>query len=213
MTSRADLPRLAASLGVLGTELESKGHDVWDRLGGWQPGPQPAPSTGVRGGGGSETAAEDRRAEAAQARRAGKHLEEFRMDLAALDMLVQSLNKRIDLACPPDITELRNRRTGEMEFVETAGDIAAAGYCTSCWRNDKQLVVREKAKKSGLYYSPTLCRWCADVKRTYNVEPPLEVLKLHHAGRRISVQAMTEAIEAATPKKNKSKKKRKGKAA
>lgn len=210
MTSRSDLPRLAASLGVLGTELELKGLTAWDRLAGWEPGPAPAPATGIRGGGGSDEAASDRRAEMRDARRAAEHLEEFRADLAALDRLVQSINRRLDMACPPDVSELRNRRTGDLEHVETAGDIAAAGYCVSCWRNDKQMVVRERAKKSGLYYSPKYCRWCMDVKRNYGVEPPLEVLKLHHAGRRVSVQAMEEAIAAAKPK---SKKKRKGKAA
>ncbi len=213
MTTRADLLRLAASLGVLGTELEQKGLEAWDRMNGWQPGPAGDPMAWTRGGGGSETAAEDRKVEAKQARRAGQHLAEFRADLTALDDLVQQINRRMDMACPPDVSELRNRRTGETEFTETSGDIAAAGFCVSCWRNDKQMVVREKARKSGLYYSPTLCRWCMDVKRAYGIEPPVEVLKLHHAGRRISVQMMTEAIEAAKPSKAKGKKKRKGKAA
>lgn len=208
MTARADLPRLGASLGVLGTLLERDGQTAWDRMDGWQHGPRKAPQTGERGGGGGEAGAEDRKDEAIQRARAARHFQEFRADLAALDRLVTSLLRRIDVACPPNPAEMKNR-TGELEPV-TPADVAAAGWCSSCWRNDQQMVVREKAKKSGLYYSPTLCRWCMDVKRTYGVEPPLEMLKLHHAGRRISVAAMEEAIAAIQPKK-KSKKARKGK--
>lgn len=209
MTTRADLPRLFASLSVLGTEGEMKGQLAWDRFSGWEPGPQGPPQSGIRGGGGSEAAAEDRRQERAEARRAGEKQEAYRAALTRLDTAVQEVNHLLDMACPPDVSELRNRRTGEFE-PETAGDIAASGYCVSCWRNDKQMVVREKAKKSGLYYSPTLCRWCMDVKRTYGVEPPLEMLKLHHAGRRISVSLMEEAVAS---ERRPGKKRRKGTAA
>lgn len=211
MNVRSDMPRLAASLGVLGTELEQKGVPALDALYGWKQGPSKVASPGERGGGGSEVAAEDRRAERAEARRAAVHHDEFVADLVLLNAVVQRINRRMDLACPPDMSEVKNRKTGEIA-PETAGDIAAAGYCVSCWRNDKQMVVREKSK--GIFVSATLCRWCMDVKRTYDVEPPLEVLKLHHAGRRISVQVMEAAIaKVKPPPKGKGKKRRKGKAA
>ncbi len=211
MTSRSDLPRLAASLGVLGTVLEHQGQLAWDRMDGWTHGPRKAPQAGERGGGGGEAGQEDRKDESIQRARAARHFQEHQADLKLLDELTQRVLRRIDVACPPNTEEVKNRRTGDLDPV-TPADVAAAGYCRSCWRNDQQMVVREKSK-SGLYVSATLCRWCLDVKRTYGIEPPLDVLKLHHAGRRISVTAMEEAVTAATPKPSAKGKKRKGKKA
>lgn len=211
MTSKTDLRRLGSSLGVLGTLLEDKGEQAWNTMDGWQHGPRKAPQSGERGGGGGDADLEDRKFESIQRARAARHFTEFRTDLDQLDTLVQSIIRRMDVACPPNIAEITNRKTGELDPV-TPGDVAAAGWCASCWRNDQQMVVREKQKKSGLYYSSTLCRWCLNVKRTYGIEPPVEMLKLHHAGRRISVQAMEEAIAAALPKA-KGKKQKKGKRA
>lgn len=44
MTSRSDLPRLGASLGLLGTVLERDGQLAWDRMHGWTFGPRKAPA-------------------------------------------------------------------------------------------------------------------------------------------------------------------------
>lgn len=215
MTTRADLPRLGASLGVLGTLLEGIGQDAWDRMDGWQHGPRKAPQTGERGGGGGESGEEDRKDEAVQRARAARHFQEFRSDLAELDELCQKLLRRIDVACPPNPEDVKNRRTGDLDPI-TSADVAAAGWCQSCWRNDQQMVVIETHKRTGLRYFRDLCRWCGGVKSTYGIEPPLEILKLHHAGRRVNVADLEAAVKAiidAQPKTKKAKRKAKRSAA
>lgn len=214
MTSRNDLPRLGASLGVLGTILERDGQTAWDRMDGWQHGPRKAPEIGVRGGGGGEAGAEDRKDEAIQRAMAARHFQAFRGDLNQIDELVQSILRRIDVACPPNPEDVKNRRTGDLDPV-TSADVAVAGWCASCWRNDQQMVVIEVHKRSGLRYFRDYCRWCGGVKSTYGIEPPLEMLKLHHAGRRINVTDLEAAVKAiidAQPKSKKAQRKAKRKA-
>ena len=213
--SRSDQPRLGASCGVLGTVLEARGETAWDVMSGWEFGPRKAPQTGERGGGGGEAGQEDRKDEAIQRARAARHFREHRADLTALDELVQRILRRIDVACPPNPEEVKNR-SGDLDPV-TPADVAIAGYCSSCWRNDQQMVLIEVNKHSLRYYRD-YCRWCGSLKATYGIEPPLEMLKLHHAGRRISEKDMEAAVKAAVdaqPKSKKSKRqaKRKGKQA
>lgn len=214
MTSRSDLPRLGAALGTLGTLLEdpSRGQAAYDRMQGWQHGPRSAPKAGERGGGGGEAAAEDRKAEEKQRQRAAEHFAEFRADLDALERLTYAVLRRVDVACPPNLSELKNRRTEDLDPM-TPADAAVAGWCASCWRNDQQMVPIETNKKTGLRYHTSMCRWCGGVCSTYKVDmPPLEIVKLRHAGHRISVSQMEEAIAKATKaKQSKGKTKGKGK--
>lgn len=209
MTSRSDLPRLGASLGLLGTLLEAKGQLAYDTMYGWT-GPRPMPSRGERGGGGSEIQAEDRRLEQVQRARAARHFDEWKADLNALDDLAQSLLRRIDVACPPHPAELRNRKTDDLDPV-TAADVAAAGWCSSCWRNDQQMVPIEK-DRHGLRFYRDYCRWCGEFKARQKIEPPVELLRLRHEGRRITEADVAKALKAAKSKGKKSKK-AKGKAA
>lgn len=215
MTSRSDLPRLGAATGLLGTLIEMRGQEAHDVTWGWENGPIQIARPGPRGGGGVE-GDEDRRAEIMQRIRAAKVHQQIRDFHNDLDKIVQQGLKLYDVAFPGHPAELRNKRTDSFDPI-TPADVAADGWCASCWRNDQQMVAREKNKR-GMYYSSTMCRWCQGVKATYDVEPPLEMLKLHHAGRRISEQMMREAVEEAKakqPKKGKGKKgkKAKGKAA
>lgn len=219
MTSRSDIPRLGASCSVLGTLLEDRGQNAWDVMFGWQHGPRKAPSRGEVGGGGGESAAEDRKLEERQRQRAAEMFAEYQADLNLLDAVVQRLMRRVDVAHPPNISEVANRRTEQLDPV-TAADAAAAGWCASCWRDDQHLTVIETNKHS-LRYFRDYCRWCGGVKSAYGIEPPLSMLKLHHEGRRIAEKDMAAAVQAvldAMPKKPSSKKaqrraKRKGQAA
>lgn len=213
MTTRADLPRLGASMGLLGTLLEGGGQLAWDTMDGWQHGPRKAPEAGERGGGGGEAGAEDRKDEAIQRARAARHFAAFLADLDAADVLVQSLIRRMDVACPPHPSALRNK-AGDLDPV-TAADAAAAGWCKSCWRNDQQMVpVTPPEGKSRLKRYRDYCRWCGDFVGQHKIEPPLELLKVRHAGGRISEADVDKAIkaakQAAMPKKAK---RRKGKVA
>lgn len=211
MTTRSDLQRLAASLGVLGTELESKGLTAWDRLEGWEPGPATPPATGVRGGGGGDAAAEDRKAEMRSARRAGQQLEEWRVDLTELDQLVQRINRRLDMACPPDVSELRNRRTGDFD-PETATDMLAAGWCPNCWLAGLGSVPLSPAEGKGQVrrYSDR-CRPCGDFRKAHGgLDKPKALVVAHAEGKRMKpdeVERIIAAARAAAHPKRKSKKK------
>lgn len=207
--TRSDLCRLGASLGVLGTLLEMKGSAVWDTLYGWQPGPLPAPARGERGGGGGETSNDDRKAEAAQRRRAGQHLDEHRSDLDQLDELVQRVMRRIDIACPPDFAELKNRRTGDIDPI-TKAEAVLSGLCGSCWRdNEHESLI--PLGRDGFRKYHDLCDWCGSLKRTYGIEPPLDLLEAHHAGRRLSEAEVAAAVERQLTDDKPGKKGKKGK--
>lgn len=216
MTTRADLPRLGASLGVLGTLLEKDGQTAWDVMSGWQHGPRKAPMAGERGGGGGEVGQEDRKDEAIQRARAAKHFQAFRTDLAQLDTLAQSLLRRIDVACPPNPEEVKNRRTNNLDPI-TATEAAVDGWCASCWRADQAMVPIYVDRKTGLRRYRDYCLWCGQFKGAHGIEPPVELLELHLAGRHLSVQMVDEAVAKAlvamAPAKGKKGKRKKGKAA
>lgn len=201
-----DFVRLGASLGTIGTVLESDGQRAKEVFHGWAYGPRAASTSGERGGGLGSAGEEDRREEAKRRHRAAELHDEYVACAKQLEKVRDEMLRLLAIALPMHPASLRNTRTGDLDPI-TPGDVAAAGWCVSCWRNDQQMVAREKAKKSGLYYSTTLCRWCLGVKNSHGILPPLEVLRMHHEGRRISVQVMDEAVErakaAAKPKKGK----------
>lgn len=208
MTSRSDLPRLFAFLGVLGTEGEAKGQAAWDASSGWTPAPQPAPKPGEHGGGLGEAGEETAKDEAAQRKAAEKRFQTYRVHLAALEKYAYLVMQDIDIAVPPNTAEVKNRRTDNLDPV-TPADAAVDGWCASCWRNDQQHVLIDVHKTTGLRYFRDYCRWCGGVKATYGIEPPLDALKLHHDGRRISttdMEAMVKAVKDGMPKKGKRKK-------
>ncbi len=207
MTSRADLPRLGASLGVLGTLVESQ--QAWDTSWGWAYGPRPAPARGERGGGGTEVDVEDRKAEEKARGRAAQIHDEYRAWCAEMDALTQRGLRLHDVIQPPHPAALRNR-SGDLDPI-TAADAAAAGWCKSCWRNDQQMVPTTPPEGSGrLKRYRDYCRWCGDFHGQHKIEPPIELLRIRHAGGRISEQdvdkAIKAALQAAKPKKTKRKK-------
>lgn len=212
MTSRSDLRRLAASLSVLGTELEAKGTDAWDRLEGWEQGPNGDPMAWTRGGGGTEQDAQDRRDEARQARRASQQFEEWRSDLESLDKTAQRVFRRLDMACPPDVSELRNRRTGEFD-PETATDMLAAGWCPNCWAAGVGSVPLSPVEGKGQVRRYTdRCRPCGDFRKAEGIDKPKAIVVAHAEGRRLSVDEVNRLVEvakaAAAPPKKKGKRKK-----
>lgn len=210
MTARSDLPRLGASLGLLGTLVERDGQTAYDRMAGWEFGPRKAPQSGETGGGGGEAAAEDRKDEAAQRRRAAIHFREFRADLAELDRLVQRTLRRIDIACPPLEEEYKNRRTGELDPWSEA-EIVAAGWCRTCWLADQTWTVIPLDRKGFKRYRDA-CSFCGAFRAAHGIDPPKELLVKHNQGRNLSEAEVNEAVKRAK-KSKKGKRGKKGKVA
>lgn len=243
--TRSDQKRLGASLAILGTILEDRGETAWDRFAGWQDnGPnRPAGDApdevctcghsidshdGLCLATGDErpcwcteftpaakgTGPEDRSTQRKQASRAAEHFAEHRADLNELDRLVQRMLRRIDIACPPNLSQIQNRRDRLAEPV-TPADAAIEGMCKSCWR-DSEYRQEIETNSKGLRYYKDYCRWCGGAKAEYGIEPPLEILRLHHETppRRISpedFQAAVDKVLAASQSSKKKGKKKKGK--
>lgn len=211
MIKKSDVRRLAGSLATLGLELEEKGEQAIWILEGWERGPAGDPMAATRGGGGGEVQAEDRRAEARDARRAGEQAEEFRRDLAELDRLVVKVNRRLDMACPPDMSALRNRRTGEFD-PETATDMLAAGWCPQCFVNGLGSVPLSPLEGSSqVRRYADRCRPCGDFRKAEGIDKPKEIAQAHADGRRLSVDEVRKIVEREKAKLNPKKNKRKGK--
>lgn len=212
--TRSDQKRLAGTLAVLGTELEAKGEHAWDVMDGWRFGPRKAPESGERGGGGGEASAQDHAEEAKQRARAAQHFTEHKADLNLLDDVVQRILRRIDIAVPPNLSELKNRRTDNLDPI-TPTEAAIDGWCSNCWRLDQAHVPITVAVKSGLRYYRDLCRPCGDFEKEHGIPKPLEILAVHLEGKRMDPaeadRIIAKAKAAAAPKK--SKKKGKGKKA
>lgn len=211
MTSRSDLPRLGASLGLLGTILERDGQTAWDRMFGWTFGPRKAPQRGEVGGGAGEAGALDRAEEQKQRARAAKHFEEFRADLNTVDELVQTLLRRIDVAVPPNPEDQKNRRTGDYE-PWTAAEVSAAGWCVPCWQADQTFTPIPLDRK-GYKRWKEACGFCGPFLSAHGIYPPAELLSLHHEGRNLSQQVVEEAVSKAKAKQQQTQSKGKSKKA
>lgn len=207
VTTRADIPRLAGSLGVLGTVLEANGQRAWDVTQGWQFGPRKAPSRGETGGGGGEAAAEDRKAEQKMRQRAAEHHAELRTDLAALDALVQSLLRRIDIAVPPNPEDVKNRRTGDFE-PWTEAEIVLAGWCATCWLSCQAFSPIPTDRNGHKRYRSS-CGWCGSFKSAHGIDPPKELVAKHNEGRNITEAEVADAVKKARGTKSKKGKRRK----
>lgn len=77
-----------------------------------------------------------------------------------------------------------------------ANDVVKAGWCGSCYRDDKYLQPIQ-TRPSGEPYYRTYCRWCGGFKADWGIEPPRPLLALFHTYGRVSVAQ----VEAHVPKK------------
>lgn len=192
-----DYKRLGATLNTLGTMLEHDGARVDSTLSGWATGPQTpeAPPDGARDE--EEVIVDPTRKDDQkhQARAAELH-QEYLDAVRKLERQAEVVLRILAVAIPVHPAALRNVRTGDLDPI-TAADAAAAGWCMSCWRNEQQMVIIETKKSTGLRYYRDYCRWCGAFKAEHKIEPPLEILRLHHDGRRISESDVADAVKAA----------------
>lgn len=219
MTSRSDLPRVFAALQVLGTEAESPTGDgrskitlAWDTTYGWESGPQPAPARGERGGGGGEAGAEDRRDELRQRRKAAEKHVELRSVIDRLDEDTQALFRLMDMAVPPNPSDVKNRRTGEFE-PWTEAEIVLAGWCANCWLACQAWSPIPTDRK-GYKKWKDRCGWCGPFRAAHGIDAPKELVTRHNEGHSLSaaeVEAAVKKAKAAAQPKGKKRKGKKGK--
>jgi hypothetical protein len=161
----------------------------------------------------ADPSGDDRRGEHRQAARAAEHFDEFRADLTALDRLVQKVVKTIDMADPPTMEAIRNRRTGEFD-PETAVDALAAGFCPNCWAagvRQVPLCPTPEGRSTVARYGDR-CRPCGDFRHAEGIDKPKELVVGHAQipPRRFSPSETEKIIKAAkdraNPKKSKGKK-------
>lgn len=203
-----DFARLGATLIAVGKLLERDGDTIDKVLSGWETGPQTpeAPPDGVDD---DEPTVPDpeRSDERKNQARAALMRREFTDAVGRLSDQASTVLRVAAVALPAHPAALRNVRTGDFDPV-TVADAGAAGWCTSCWRNDQQMVLIDVNKKTGLPYYRDLCKWCGAFKGTHKIEPPLELLRLRHAGRRITVADVDAAVARAVAERRQKKSKK-----
>jgi hypothetical protein len=74
-------------------------------------------------------------------------------------------------------------------------DVAAAGWCKSCYR-DGQYMQPIETNRDGLRYYKDHCRWCGSFKAEWGIEPPVPLLELRHRYGRVT----TAQVEQHLPK-------------
>lgn len=159
----------------------------------------------------ADPAASDRRQGMREEARVALRHAEFKGLLRVLDAVVQRVFRIMDAACPPDMSDLRNRRTGEFD-PETALDIEASGHCPNCWLATGEHVPLSTDGRGIRFYSDR-CKPCGDFRREHGVDKPKQIIVGHKEGRRFSSGEVDRLIAAAKAEAApaKGKKKRKGK--
>ena len=156
---------------------------LWQRTVDWQRIQKHADDS--RGGGSGEAASddviEDRIGDATAARYHDEVQALARRILADL----QRWQKIASIVLPPQPRKLQGRDM-------LAAQVAAEGWCVSCWRDEQTLVpipVKASGPQKGQPYYTDLCRFCGGWKGEHGQVPPIDILQRHHDGRRITRKA------------------------
>lgn len=185
--------RLSDLLQETANVVRSQGALTWERVQDWTlPGRMPA--RGQRGGGLTDPDGEpdersdDRKEDLAAAR--------YHDELATLTRRVEADTariRRIIAICNPD----RPKNLANRDLL--LAQVAADGWCISCWRDDQNLtpVTMQPARGSrdkGTPYYRDLCRACGSWKAEHGQLPPMEILVLRHSGRRVTTADADRAL-------------------
>lgn len=170
-----DYELLARDLRRLADTLEDRGADTDTRLESWTRGPTPGDThdTPPQPGdpdyeGPADTPAwirdltDDDRPDAARA--------------ARLHRTWTRLIHQIEAATPRliDLDKIAHPKPATRQRLDTPAQVAADGFCRSCWRDDHYL----KPTATGRYRDH--CRWCGDWLATEGQPPPIEALRIVH---------------------------------
>lgn len=215
--NRSDIERVAAQVRLLGERLESHGSALWERSLGWKYGPRAANYDPDTGGWRYEcslcgtpltvrttcdcdaeavpVANDSTGEEALRPHDLNRLHTELRARFARLAADVAWLNGQLEPLMAQPVKPGRQRHDDKM----VGADIAAAGWCRSCYRDDQYLEPVHVNKHGRVYRD--YCRWCGDweaesrrIGRT-PTEPPLAIIKARHRGERITERMVEAALK------------------
>lgn len=180
MTTRADIPQIAALARLAGELLEAHGHEAWDTTVEWDRGVSAADLTGTSHSGGISDPTGTVAATAADRGCDPQHHRRLRQ---LLDQLATTSRLVVDLLAQTN-PALTVRPVRPLDDT-----VADDGWCISCHRDDRWC-----EPISDNYTAKKLCRWCGDFAGAHGFLPPVDILRDRHQGKRITKQRVEQAI-------------------
>lgn len=170
--------RLADRLQDIATVVRRDGPVAWERVEDWTVARMPAHREPLDDdqeerarSGRSEVDEDDRREDAAAAR----YKDELRTVVSRVVADLNRVETIISVCCPTPSKHLSNRDL-------LVAQVAAEGFCVSCWRDD-QFLFEIELQGNGTPYYKDLCRWCGSWKGNHGSIPPTWIVAKHHRGR------------------------------
>lgn len=173
------LARLLDELDMLRPRLIKTGDLMWSRTSDWVKAQQP--KNGERGGG-TSAPSDERIFDLMGDRQASRYHDEVKSIVNRMAADADRLRQIIEIA-----DQRQPRQIAGKDMLAT--QVAAAGFCVSCWRNDQHCVeieIRTSGPAAGQPYYRDLCRFCGGWKAEYGDIPQLDVVQRHYDGRRIT---------------------------
>lgn len=187
MTERPASPAPAALVDELERLLQWSPADwdmVWSRTVDWLKSQQP--SNGERGGGLAEPT-DDLLQERKDDRQASRYYEEVRTIAARMLADTRRLNNLRSVFLPKQPRQIQGR---EM----TLAQVAAEGWCTSCFRWDNTIKEREKSARG--YHHKELCDLCHGFLSDHGVLPPIPLIQAKYGQlKNWTTKMVQEALE------------------
>lgn len=181
--ARRQPPRLAgvtpealiAAAQALVRNLESHGTVAWQNVEDWRREQRHLTTDSTRGGGSGEHAANQ-----ARDRREEERVSQL------YDRLTAAVTAAMDAITLVDtlVTETIPLRTPKTKPALLAAQIAAEGWCRSCYRDDQHLEPIT-TRPDGTPFFRDLCKWCGYWQAEHGQLPSADVLRQRHQGRRI----------------------------
>lgn len=170
---------IAAELHEIADRIAKDGPAAWKHAAEWTRPGQP-PSRGERGGGTGEGTPDDRLAERRDDAAAARILKRMQADAANALTHLTSLIHRIEECAHPRQTHLEDRH-------KQAAQIAAEGFCISCWRAGGLIPIA--TRPTGEPYHRDRCRTCGEHHSATGEDPPIDHVQARLDGRRIRVKS------------------------
>lgn len=172
--------RLADTLEAAAHHVRQQGNLTWGRTSDWTTAGR-MPSTGVNGGGLGEATPDETNGDMREDRAAARYHDELDKLTARLDADLHRLTRIMNICCPPPPKSLQSKDM-------LAAQVAADGWCLSCWRDDQHLEPIS-VRPTGQAYYRDRCRPCGQWRNEHGEDPPPDILRARHTGRRIRVKA------------------------